>query len=256
MRKIAKIALCFTLFASLSYASEQFAMSDADRAMYEELLENNPADMMLASGGNLLEELGGDAAVAKFLGVKEDALAAYLAGFPRYLEKFGRVVSIDQMLQGMMHESGKKPYALKSNEMFNMSSYVKSLANEQPINIDINANEHMKKAYAFGKEVFDTKRGARGLSCYSCHNPSVIGTILRTQPLPDISAKGNASAATWPAYRMTKSNLATLQNRFQGCMENALLAVIPLGSPEMTALEVYFTHEAKGATIALPGLKR
>ena len=113
MRKIAKIALCFTLFASLSYASEQFAMSDADRAMYEELLENNPADMMLASGGNLLEELGGDAAVAKFLGVKEDALAAYLAGFPRYLEKFGRVVSIDQMLQGMMHESGKNRMRLR-----------------------------------------------------------------------------------------------------------------------------------------------
>ncbi|MCK9473246.1 sulfur oxidation c-type cytochrome SoxA [Sulfurimonas sp.] len=256
MRKGMRIVLCVALLSSLTFASEQFAMSDADRAMYEELLENNPADMLLAHGSELLEELGGESALAKYLGVSEDALAPYLAGFPRYIVKFKMVVSIDQMLQGMMHDSGQKPYTLKSSEMVNLSSYVKSIANDQQINIDINANEYMKEAYALGKVVFETKRGARGLSCLSCHNQSVIGSILRTQPLPDISAKGNASAATWPAYRMTKSALATLQKRFQGCMNNALLAVIPLGSKEMTALEVYFTEEAKGATIALPGLKR
>jgi sulfur-oxidizing protein SoxA len=55
---------------------------------------------------------------------------------------------------------------------------------------------------------------------------------------------------------MTKSSLRTLQRRFQGCMNNALLAVIPLGSPEMVGLEVYFTQEAKGSEIAIPGLKR
>ena len=55
---------------------------------------------------------------------------------------------------------------------------------------------------------------------------------------------------------MTKSSLRTLQRRFQGCMENALLAVIPIGSPEMNALEVYVTEKAKGKEIAIPGLKR
>lgn len=256
MKKVLHVALSVLVASSLAYGSEQFAMSDADRALYEELLENNPADMMLASGSEHLDALGAEAALAKYLGQSEDSLASYLAGFPRYIDKYKSVVSIDQMLQAFMHDSGAKPYALKSEEMFNMSSYVKSLANEQAINIDINANKQMQEAYALGKEVFSTRRGGRGLSCYNCHNSNVVGGILRTQPLPDISAKGNASAATWPAYRMTKSKLATLQKRFQGCMENALLAVIPLGSKEMTALEVYFTQEAKGAPIAIPGLKR
>lgn len=256
MKKIVQISLCVALVSSLSFANEQFAMSDADRAMYQELLENNPADMMLASGSEHLDALGGDAALAEYLGTSQEKLPEYLAGFPRYIEKYKMVVSIDQMLQAFMHDKGQKPFALKSTEMFDMSSYVKSLANDISINIDINANEHMKKAYAFGKEVFNTRRGGRGLSCNNCHNSGVVGGILRTQPLPDISAKGSASAATWPAYRMTKSKLATLQKRFQGCMKNALLAVIPLGSPEMTALEVYFTHESKGAVIAIPGLKR
>jgi sulfur-oxidizing protein SoxA len=39
-------------------------------------------------------------------------------------------------------------------------------------------------------------------------------------------------------------------------MKNALLAVIPLGSKEMVALEVYLTDKAKGTPIAVPGLKR
>ncbi|MDX9814050.1 MAG: sulfur oxidation c-type cytochrome SoxA [Sulfurimonas sp.] len=256
MRRLLKIGLAISVASSLLLASEQFTMSDADKAMYEELLENNPADMMIQSGSELLDELGGEEALAKYLSVSEDDLPKYLAGFPRYIKKYNSVVSIDQMLQAFMADNNKEPYKLASSQMFDMSSFVKSLANGEAINIDIDANEQMRAAYALGKEVFETRRGQRGLSCMSCHNPEVVNTILRTQPLPDISAKGNASAATWPAYRMTKSNLATLQKRFQGCMENALLAVLPLGATEMTALEVYFTHEAKGAEVAIPGLKR
>lgn len=251
-----KIALSIALLSSLSFAGESFAMSDADRAIYAEMLENNPADLFVDSGNELLDELGGDTALAKFLKVSEDDMPMFIAGFPRYIEDFKQVVTISQALQGFMHEKGQKPFKLKSTSMFEMSSYVKSLANGEAINIDVNANEHMKKAYAMGKNNYMTPRGGRGLACNSCHSKQVIGTILRTQPLPDLSAKGVAVAATWPGYRMTKSSLRTLPRRFQGCMKNALLKVIPLGSEEMVALEVYLTDEAKGAEIAIPGLKR
>lgn len=252
-----KIALSIALLSSLSFAGESFAMSDSDRAMYAEMLENNPADIMVESGNELLQEFGGgDAGLAAFLKVSEDDLPAYIAGFPRYLEDFKQVVTVSQALQGLMHKNGHKPFKLKSAKMFEMSTYVKSIANGEKSNIDINANEHMKAAYAMGENNYMTPRGGRGLSCNSCHSKEVIGTVLRTQPLPDLSSKGVAVAATWPAYRMTKSSLRTLPRRFQGCMNNALLKVIPLGSPEMVALEVYLTHKAKGTEIAVPGIKR
>jgi len=252
-----KIAVSLALLSSLSFAGDQFAMSDADRAMYADMLEDNPADIMVGNGEELLAEYcGGDAGLAAFFGVSEDELPGYIAGFPRYLPEFKQVVGLDQALQGLMHKNGHKPFALKSSDMFDMSAYAKSIANGEKSNIDVNANQHMKDAYALGKLTFEQKRGGRGLSCLSCHSSDVIGGILRTQPLPDLSVKGNAPAATWPAYRMTKSSLRTLQRRFQGCMNNALLKVIPLGSPEMVALEVYLTDKAKGAEIAIPGLKR
>ena len=251
-----KIALSVAMLASISFAGEQFAMSDADRAMYAEMAENNPADIMVADGEELLGYMGGDAGLAKYLGVSEDDLPTYIAGFPRYIKKFDMVVGLDQVIQAMMADGGHKPLELKSGNMFSLLAYIKSIANDEKINIDINANPQMKAAYALGEKTFMTRRGGRGLSCNSCHSPDVVGRVLRTQPLPDLGVNGAKSAATWPAYRMTKSSLRTLQRRFQGCMKNALLKVIPIGSKQMVALEVYLTQKSKGAEIAIPGLKR
>lgn len=252
-RVVVSVALALTM----ATAGEQFAMSDADRAMYEEMLENNPADIFVEEGGEIFEEeLGGEAALAKFLGIKENELPKYIAGFPRYIEKLGNVVGVDQVLQAMMVEQGKEKIKLKDAKMFSLLAYVKSLANDEQFNIDINANAHMKASYALGEKTFMTARGGRGLSCNSCHSKDIVGMVLRTQPLPDLGEAG--AGATWPAYRMTKSSLRTLQRRFQGCMKNALLDVLPIGSKEMVGLELYISKLAqdKQKAIAIPGLKR
>lgn len=252
-----KIILPFAFLLTLATAGEQFAMSDADRAMYKEMLENNPADIYVEEGGEIFEEnLGGEEALAKFLGVSEKELPKYIAGFPRYIKKLDNVVGIDQVLQAMQVEQGKERTKLKSGKMFSMLAYVKSLANDEQFTIDINADEHIKASYDLGKKTFETARGGRGLSCLSCHSKDIIGQVLRTQPLPDLGEAG--AGATWPAYRMTKSSLRSLQRRFQGCMKNALLKVIPIGSKEMVGLEVYVStlSQEKKKAIAIPGLKR
>ena len=252
-----KLLLPLALMVTVATAGEQFAMSDADRAMYKEMLENNPADIYVEEGGEILEEtLGGEEALAKFLGVTEKELPKYIAGFPRYIKKMGNVVGIDQVLQAMQVEQGKKKTKLKSGKMFSMLAYVKSLANDEQFTIDIKADKYIKASYELGKKTFETARGGRGLSCLSCHSADIVGQVLRTQPLPDLGKAG--AGATWPAYRMTKSSLRTLQRRFQGCMKNALLKVIPIGSKEMVGLEVYISTLAQKEkqAIAIPGLKR
>jgi len=251
-----KILLPFALLVTMAYSGGQFAMSDADRAMYAEMLENNPADIYVESGGEIFDELGGEEALSKFLGVKEKDLPKEIASFPKYIKKMGNVVGLDQVIQAMQVEQGKKKTKLKSEDMFSMLAYVKSLANDEQFIIDVTANKHIKASYALGKKTFETARGGRGLSCLSCHSKDITGMILRTQPLPDLGKSG--TGATWPAYRMTKSSLRTLQRRFQGCMKNALLAVIPIGSKEMVGLEVYVSKMSQDnkKAIAIPGLKR
>lgn len=249
-----KLLLGIFLCSSWLVGGEQFSMSKADRAMYEELLENNPADMDVEAGMEMFEELGDEEALAKFLEVSGEELANYIAGFPRYVPKLGNVVGIDQVLQAMQVAQGEKKMPLGSEDMFALQAYVKSLANDLNISIDVNENKAMKASHALGEKLYMTARGYRGLSCNSCH--ALDGAILRTQPLPDMG-KIN-TGGTWPAYRMTLSKLITMQERSRGCMRDAGQKPLPLGSKEMVAIEVYLTHLAKKhqKTIAIPGLKR
>ncbi len=251
-----KIVLITALSLSWIQAADnsQFSMSAADRAMYAEMLENNPADIFVAEGGEIFDEEIGEAAMAKFLGVSEKDLSKYIAGFPRYVKALDMVAGLDQVMQAILAQKGQEIPKLKSKKMFSMLAYVKSLANDEAINIDVNADEHIKASYALGEKTYNTPRGGRGLACLSCHSSATVGMALRTQILPNLGAVD--AGGTWPAYRMTKSSLRTLQRRFQGCMKNALQAKLPIGSPEMVALEVYVTNMAKGKNIAIPGLKR
>ena len=250
-----KILLTLSLVATFVIAGEQFSMSEADKKMYEEMLENNPADIFVSDGEEIFEEdFGGEEALAKFLEVSEKELAKTIATFPKYVKKMGNVVGIDQVLQAMQVEQGNKKDALTSETIFNVAAYVKSLANDLLINIDIKENKAMEASHTLGEKLYNTARGYRGLSCKSCH--SKPGTVLRTQTLPAMGVAN--TGGTWPAYRMTLSTLVTLQERSATCMRDAGQVPLPLGSKEMVALEVYITNLAKEnkKVVAIPGLKR
>ena len=85
--------VCLSLLGSVN-AEEKLSMSDADKAMYAELLENNLAEMEVGEGEQLFNSLIGSAAYAKMLGVKEKDLPKTIAGFPRVLKASGKVVTI------------------------------------------------------------------------------------------------------------------------------------------------------------------
>ncbi len=268
MRKLSICAAFFSLaLCGILNAEEAMSMNAADKAMYAEMLENNPADMDIAEGEELFNSLIGQETYAKVLGVSVKDLPETIAGFPRMLtaipkydftfpKTMRKVVTLSQSLQMALAERDKKVFKLKDNEMIKMTAYVKSLANGLTTNIDVKANKQMEEMVVLGQHVFEERRGGRGLSCNSCHSADIVGSRLRMQVLPDLGAKETASAGTWPAYRMTQSAMVTFDKRMQQCMKNALLAELPLGSKEIVALEVYITNLSKGNAIQIPGLKR
>ncbi|MCL4433140.1 MAG: sulfur oxidation c-type cytochrome SoxA [Epsilonproteobacteria bacterium] len=257
MRKLSICAALFSLaLCSMLNADEQLSMNAADKAMYAEMLENNPAAMDVAEGEELFNSLIGQEAYAKVLGVSVKDLPKTIAGFPRLVKAAGKVVTLSQSLQMAMADRGQKVPKLESKEMVKMTAYVKSLANDLKTNIDVKANKQMEEMVVMGKRIFEERRGGRGLSCNSCHSADIIGSRLRMQELPDLGSPVTASASTWHAYRMTQSAMVSFDKRMQQCMKNALLAELPLGSKEMVALEVYVTNMGKGNTIQIPGLKR
>ena len=250
---ISRIFVLGFVLGTCSFAGEQFLMSAEDIAMYEDI--DNPAEMDVEEAEEIFAKtLGGKKYLASFLSVSEKELSHYLSGFPRYIEKLKNIVGIDQVIQVIQVEQGKAKDALDSEAMYALVSYVKGLANDENVSINVNENKKMQEAYVLGKELYEKPRGKRGLSCLSCHKTD--GVILRTQRVPHLGSIG--TGATWPAYRMTKSKISSMQKRFQGCMEDSLQAPLPLGSKEMIALEVYITQEAKEKqkVVAVPGYKR
>lgn len=244
--------------ASFIYSAKSFTMSQADLDMYfKEALENNPGEIELDEGSEQFEEKIGEAKLAKYLGVSENDLPTFIAGFPRYVKKAGIVLTIDQLAQAVLKANGKKVPKLK--KLAKMGLYIKSIANDEKVNIDIDANDQMKAMYALGKTMYTERRGNRGMSCWGCHTSAdAVGLRLRTQVMVDISSKKGArsSAATWPAYRMAKAKVITVASRLQQCQKSSGQGVLPQGSREMVALEVYVTSLSNGATMAVPGLKR
>ena len=51
-----KTLIVLTASAVLAFGGDQFAMSDADRAMYAEMLEANPAEIFVEEGNEMLQE--------------------------------------------------------------------------------------------------------------------------------------------------------------------------------------------------------
>jgi sulfur-oxidizing protein SoxA len=249
-------ALVSLALLSGANAEEKLSMSAADKAMYAELVDNNPAEMDVAEGEQLFSDLISMKNYSKMLGTKEKDLPSFIAGFPRYIDAAKKVVTLSQTIQMAAADQGKAVPKLESKEMLKMTAFVKALANDHKTSIDVKANAQMKEMMKLGQDVFEQRRGGRGLSCNSCHSADIVGQRLRMQNLPDLGASVTAAAGTWPAYRMTKSETTLLDKRFQQCMDNALLAKIPLGSREMVALEVYVTDKTKGNAIQVPGVKR
>lgn len=251
MKKLALAALLAV--APLFAANDALSMSSADKALYD--ADENPGEIFVAKGEEILNKYGGEKALASWLGIDSKNLGKEIATYPKYNQKLDRVVTLEPLLATFIQETKNQNVSMADQNMTFMVTYVRSLANGDKVNMPLN-EPHLKKAIANGEEIFKTKRGMRGLACYSCHNPGVIGKRLRMQELPDLKASDIKSGATWPAYRMTKTEMTTIQKRFQGCMENSTQAKLPIGSTPMIDLEAYVTSLSQGQVIAVPGLKR
>jgi sulfur-oxidizing protein SoxA len=109
---------------------------------------------------------------------------------------------------------------------------------------------------ALGDAVFHRRMGPLDFSCASCHGAE--GKRIRRQPLPALGNPEEARAVVgeWPAYRVSAAHVMTMQHRLYDCFWQMRLPELRLGSEVSVALTAYLVRQARGGTIAAPGLKR
>lgn len=230
--------------------------------------EDSPAELFELVGADLWKKPQGPkkASLERCdLGLGPGVVKGAHARLPRYFKDADQVMDTEsrifycmQTLQGRdRKEALKRPFgnADKPSEMEYLTAFVAGQSRGYKLNP---GTSHPKEqyAYALGKDLFYVRMGLWDFSCASCHGDK--GKRIRMSELPVLSDPKEAGPliATWPAYRVSNSQMKTMQWRINNCYRQMRTPEPDWGSELVNSMNMYLTVTAKGATYRGPGTKR
>jgi len=257
--------------AALAVAAGPAFGQDAKKEIekYQRMIaEGSPVELFELEGADLWKKRQGpkNASLERCdLGMGPGVLKGAYAHMPRYFADTGRVEDLESRLlhcmmtlQGRSREEATKRTfgnADKPSEMEYLVAYVVGQSRGVPIAAG-NSHPKEKAAYETGRKLFFYRAGPWDFSCASCHGEE--GKRIRMQDLPVLSIPSGArrSYATWPAYRVSNSQMKTMQWRLNDCYRQMRFPEPRFASDATVALTMFLAVTAEGEPYAGPGTKR
>ena len=249
--------------------SPAFAQKESQFADYQRMTaEGSPVELFELLGEEAWKKKQGpnNASLEQCdLGKGPGELKGAYAALPRYFKDVDRVMDLETRLvhcmatlQGRSREEATKNVfgnADKPSEMELLSAYIAGHSRSMKL-APGNAHPKEKASYELGRALFFHRAGPWDFSCASCHGED--GKRIRMSELPVLSEPKEARPvmATWPAYRVSNSQLKTMQWRINDCYRQMRMPEPNFASEATNALNMYLTTTAKGATYRGPGTKR
>lgn len=199
------------------------------------------------------------------LGLGPGKLEGAYARLPRYFADTGEVMDAEsRMVHCMMTLQGrsreeilKRPFgnADKPSELEYLAAYVAGQSRGHKMSPGM-SHPKEKASYALGEKLYTWRTGLWDFSCTSCHGTE--GKRIRMSELPVFSNPEEARPliSTWPAYRVSNSQMKTMQWRINNCFRQMRTPEPEFGSETVNAIHMYLAVKAKGATYRGPGTKR
>ncbi|RUM31924.1 MAG: sulfur oxidation c-type cytochrome SoxA [Aquifex sp.] len=231
----------------------------------------SPADVIVEEGKDYYHNLKGKngKTCASCHGQDGANLVGAYAKMPRYYTDIKKVADIDIRIKACMEKyMGLSAKGKKGRKyIVPLAAYVATLSNGMPVNVELKHPEE-KRLYELGKELWYKRVGARDFSCAVCHEV-LAGKRIRLQKLG--APVRDKLYAHWPAYRISKDKLWTMEDRIRGCYKSFFLYDPKKGNfnmkknwvkkppfyiEEVVALELFMKRAANGARIEVPGLLR
>ena len=200
------------------------------------------------------------------LGEGAGKLVGAYAKLPRHFRDADRVLDLEQrLLWCMQNVQGldtadvvKRRFSGPgvTSDMEDLVAYVANQSNGLKFDVP-QAHAKEQEMFAIGEAMFYRRGGQWDFSCATCHGED--GKRIRLQGLPNLSKPGKPVQETmgsWPTYRVSQSNLRTMQHRLWDCFRQMRWPAPDYGSDGITALTVYLNAQAKGGEIQVPSIKR
>jgi L-cysteine S-thiosulfotransferase len=265
------LALCCAAVAVMPAC----AQDDAEKAIekYRQMLKedpwSNPGLLDADRGEALWKTPAGPSKVSLEkcdLGKGPGVVDGVFAQLPRYFADAGKVMDLEtrlmwcmEKLQGLSHaDLVKKPYPAGGQAVKDLGAIATYVANKSSgMKFAAKLDKPEEKAVVeLGHAVFFRRQGPHDFACATCHNDS--GKRIRLQGLPYLAEPAEAKQVVgqWPAYRVSTTQVMTMQHRLYDCYWQMRMPELEMGSDVSVALISYLVKNAEGGEIAAPGLKR
>ena len=236
---------------------------------YREMVaEGSPAELFELEGETSWKKPQGPRNVSLEkcdLGKGPGVLRGAYAGLPRYFKDADRVMDLETRLlycmttlQGRTREDATKRVfgnADAPSEMESLSAYIAGQSRGMKMAPGV-SHAKEQQSIELGRALYFHRVGAWDFSCASCHGDE--GKRIRMQELPVLfkPEAARATAASWPAYRVSTSSFVTLQWRMNDCFRQMRTPEPSFGSETTVALIHFIAATGAGATYNGPGNKR
>jgi sulfur-oxidizing protein SoxA len=263
---VIRLVLAFLSLIPL-VAGAQDAKKEIEK--YQQMLgDGSPAELWELEGEALWKKAQGPKS-ASFekcdLGLGPGKVAGAYARLPRYFKDSDKVQDLESRLLTCMTDlQGRNPKETTSrlfgnadrpSEMEYLVSYIVGQSRGHEMAAPV-SHPKERASYELGKKVFFYRAGNWDFSCASCHGEA--DKRIRMQDLPVLSEPAGAQKAytTWPAYRVSNSQLKTMQWRINDCYRQMRFPEPEFASEATIALTHYLAVTANGAPYRGPGTKR
>jgi L-cysteine S-thiosulfotransferase len=188
------------------------------------------------------------------------------AKLPRYFKDADKVMDLEQRLLWCMQKiqeldtkdvvSRKFSGPGKQSDMEDLVGYIANKSNGIKIQPQL-AHAKEQEMAALGEALFNRRSSISDFSCATCH--AETGKRIRLQGLPNLAAPGTTAQetmASWPTYRVSQSQMRTMQHRLWDCYRQMRMPAPEYASDGITALHAYMNAQAAGGVINVPSIKR
>ncbi len=229
----------------------------------------NPGFLFVDRGEVLWKEARGTKNVSLEtcdLGEGPGKLEGAFARLPRHFADADKVMDLEQRLVWCMEKIQDRDTSDVVKRKFgrpgvtsDMQDLVAFIANKSSGLRIAASTSHPKEQemLALGEALFYRRAGQWDFSCATCHEAP--GQRIRLQALPLLSKPGAAAQATmggWPTYRVSQSQVRTMQHRLWDCYWQMRWPDAKYGAEGITALMSFLMKQADGGEIQVPSIKR
>jgi L-cysteine S-thiosulfotransferase len=264
-RQLAIVALGLSLLSGGVPAQAEKSEAEKSIDRYRELIaDGNPAELWEMQGEELWKKKAGPKNVSLEqcdLGLGPGVLKGAYAQLPRYFADAGAVQDVEMRIAHCMKTlQGFEPKVADYNKedhkkLIALATYVVTQSKGMPLATPQGHAEE-KRMFEIGKRAFFYRAGPMDYSCATCHKAD--GQRIRLQGLPNLTKTEPAgrAATSWPAYRVSNSQLWPMQKRLNDCYRLQRFPHPKFGSEVTVALSVYMAVNGAGVPSQAPTIKR